>query len=146
MESGDDVNISEVVKKVGKILGESKEDVKVLWQSDIVQKMIKRRQLRLEECEELYAFIHTCQGLIPCSDLTGNSFLSAIDCVAAGGYIPSTSKGCNPPFSFIRSPIAIDDILHAHIQTMGVTEYRFELPSYSRTVTWHLYDVGGTRG
>ena len=100
MESGDDVNISEVVEKVGRILGECKEDVKVLWQSDIVQKMTKRRQLRLEEWEELYAFIRTYQGLIPCSDLTGNSFLSAVDRVAAGGYIPSTSKRCNPPFSF----------------------------------------------
>jgi hypothetical protein len=40
-----------------------------------------------------------------CSDLTGNSFLSAIDRVAAGGYIPSTGERCNSPY-FIRSPIA----------------------------------------
>jgi guanine nucleotide-binding protein subunit alpha len=86
-------NISEVVEEVGRILDASKEDVKALWRSDIVQKMIRRRRLRLDEWAELYAFIcNCCQGLIPCSDLTGNSFLSAIDRVAAGDYIPSTGK------------------------------------------------------
>jgi len=71
--------------------------------------MIKRRRLRLEEWAEF--------------------FLSAIDRVATGGYIPST-----------------DDILHARIQTMGVAEHQFEVPLHGRTVTWHLYDVGGARG
>lgn len=86
-------NISEVVEEVGRILDASKEDVKALWRSDIVQKMIRRRRLRLDEWAELYAFIcNCCQDLIPCSDLTGNSFLSAIDRVAAGDYIPSTGK------------------------------------------------------
>lgn len=83
-----------------------------------------------------------------CSDLTGNSFLSAIDRVAAGGYIPSTGELCNS-FFFIRSPISrlpVDDILHARIQTMGVAEHQFEVPLHGRTVTWHLYDVGGARG
>jgi guanine nucleotide-binding protein subunit alpha len=106
---GGNVNVSEVVEEVGRILDASKEDVKALWESDVVQKMIKRRRLRLEEWAEF--------------------FLGAIDRVSAGDYIPST-----------------DDILHARIQTMGVAEHRFEVPLHGRTVTWHLYDVGGARG
>ncbi|KAI0272166.1 G-alpha-domain-containing protein [Russula aff. rugulosa BPL654] len=98
METGNNVNVSEVVEEVGRILDASKEDIKALW-----------RRLRLEEWAEF--------------------FLRAIDRVAAGGYIPST-----------------DDILHARIQTMGVAEHQFEVPLHGRTVTWHLYDVGGARG
>ncbi|VDB84811.1 unnamed protein product [Peniophora sp. CBMAI 1063] len=40
----------------------------------------------------------------------------------------------------------IDDILHARIQTMGVAEHQFEVPLHGKSVTWHLYDVGGARG
>ena len=40
----------------------------------------------------------------------------------------------------------IDDILHARIQTMGVAEHIFDVSLHGRTVTWHLYDVGGARG
>lgn len=85
--------------------------------------------------------------MIPCSDVTGGSFLSEIDRVAAGDYIPSTGGHCDSPFYVLSahgSPI--DDILHARIQTMGVAEHRFEVPLHGRTVTWHLYDVGGARG
>jgi guanine nucleotide-binding protein alpha-1 subunit len=42
--------------------------------------------------------------------------------------------------------LPIDDILHARIQTMGVAEHQFEVPLHGKTVTWHLYDVGGARG
>ena len=59
MESGNNVNVSEVVEEVGRILDNSKEDIKALWGSDVVQKMIKRRRLRLEEWAELYASIRT---------------------------------------------------------------------------------------
>ena len=59
IESGDNVNFSEVVEEVGRILDASKEDIKALWRSDVVQKMIKRRRLRLEEWAELYALICT---------------------------------------------------------------------------------------
>jgi len=54
-ESGN-FNVYEVVEEVGRILDASKEDVKALWRSDVVQKMIRRRRLRLEEWAELYAF------------------------------------------------------------------------------------------
>lgn len=40
----------------------------------------------------------------------------------------------------------IDDILHARIQTMGVAEHIFDVSLHGRTVTWHLFDVGGARG
>ncbi|KAI9511003.1 G-alpha-domain-containing protein [Russula earlei] len=108
-ESANTLNVYEVVEEVGRILDASKEDVKTLWRSEVVQKMIKRRRLRLEEWAEF--------------------FLSAIDRVAARDYVPST-----------------DDILHARIQTMGVSEHLFEVPLHGRSVTWHLYDVGGARG
>jgi G-protein alpha subunit len=29
---------------------------------------------------------------------------------------------------------------------MGVAEHLFEVPLHGRSVTWHLYDVGGARG
>jgi guanine nucleotide-binding protein alpha-1 subunit len=50
----DGVNLSEAIEEVGRILDASKEDVKALWRSDVVQKMIRRRRLRLEEWAELY--------------------------------------------------------------------------------------------
>lgn len=39
-----------------------------------------------------------------------------------------------------------DDILHARIQTMGVAEHIFDVNIHGKSVTWHLYDVGGARG
>ncbi|KAI6155201.1 guanine nucleotide binding protein, alpha subunit [Pisolithus tinctorius] len=56
-------------------------------------------------------------------------FLNDITRISAQGYIPST-----------------DDILHARIQTMGVSEHVFDVDVHGKTVTWHLYDVGGARG
>jgi len=56
-------------------------------------------------------------------------FLRHISRVAATDYIPST-----------------DDILHARIQTMGVAEHIFDVDLHGKSVTWHLYDVGGARG
>ncbi|KAI0956111.1 hypothetical protein AcV7_006604 [Taiwanofungus camphoratus] len=56
-------------------------------------------------------------------------FLTSIERVSTPGYIPTT-----------------EDILHARIQTMGVAEHIFDVPLHGRTVTWHLYDVGGARG
>ncbi|KAI5983377.1 guanine nucleotide binding protein, alpha subunit [Pisolithus albus] len=56
-------------------------------------------------------------------------FLNDIGRISARGYIPST-----------------DDILHARIQTMGVSEHVFDVDVHGRTLTWHLYDVGGARG
>ncbi|KAI0303689.1 guanine nucleotide-binding protein [Multifurca ochricompacta] len=108
-DGGININIAEVVEEVGRILDASKEDVKALWRSDVVQMMIKRRRLRLEEWAEF--------------------FIGDIDRVAARDYVPST-----------------DDILHARIQTMGVSEHLFEVPLHGKSVTWHLYDVGGARG
>jgi hypothetical protein len=52
----DGVNVAEAVEEVCRILDASKEDVKTLWRSDVVQKMIKRRRLRLEEWAELSVF------------------------------------------------------------------------------------------
>ena len=43
------------------------------------------------------------------------------------------------------SPL-VDDILHARIQTMGVAEHIFNVDIHGKTVTWHLFDVGGARG
>lgn len=59
IESGNSVTVSEIIEEVARILDASKEDVKTLWRSEIVQKMIKRRRLRLDEWAELYGFIHT---------------------------------------------------------------------------------------
>jgi hypothetical protein len=68
--------------------------------------MIKRRRLRLEEWAELYVFIRAHRRLVLSSELPGNSFLSAIDRVAARDYIPSTGEYQYLPYFFPRSPIA----------------------------------------
>jgi hypothetical protein len=52
----DAVNVAEAVEEVCRILDASKEDVKTLWRSEVVQKMIKCRRLRLEEWAELSVF------------------------------------------------------------------------------------------
>jgi guanine nucleotide-binding protein alpha-1 subunit len=57
IEGGNNMNVAEVIEEVGRILDASKEDVKALWRSDVVQKMIRRRRLRLEEWAELYVFV-----------------------------------------------------------------------------------------
>ncbi|KAF5359184.1 hypothetical protein D9756_003518 [Leucocoprinus leucothites] len=56
-------------------------------------------------------------------------FLKHIARVASPDYIPST-----------------DDILHARIQTMGIAEHIFDVTIHGKSVTWHLFDVGGARG
>ncbi|KAI0045870.1 G-alpha-domain-containing protein [Auriscalpium vulgare] len=61
---------AEIVEDIGRLLDGSRDDVKTLWNSDIVRRMIKKRRLRLEEWSEF--------------------FLLAIDRVAAKDYVPST--------------------------------------------------------
>jgi guanine nucleotide-binding protein subunit alpha len=56
-------------------------------------------------------------------------FLRHISRIAAVDYVPTT-----------------DDILHARIQTMGVAEHIFDVDIHGKSVTWHLFDVGGARG
>ncbi|EGO24442.1 hypothetical protein SERLADRAFT_467759 [Serpula lacrymans var. lacrymans S7.9] len=56
-------------------------------------------------------------------------FLNDITRIAGRNYVPIT-----------------DDILHARIQTMGVAEHIFDVDIHGKTVTWHLFDVGGARG
>ncbi len=52
-EVGSSVTVSEVVEEVGRILDASKEDVKALWRSDVVQIMIKNGQ----SCMSFFAHI-----------------------------------------------------------------------------------------
>jgi len=56
-------------------------------------------------------------------------FLRHISRIASVDYVPTT-----------------DDILHARIQTMGVAEHIFDVDIHGKSVTWHLFDVGGARG
>jgi guanine nucleotide-binding protein alpha-1 subunit len=79
--------------------------------------------------------------------MAGISFLGAIDRVASRDYIPGNGASCEITVHFTWGHgLAIDDILHARIQTMGVAELLFEVPLHGRTTTWHLYDVCGVRG
>ncbi|EIM90839.1 G-alpha-domain-containing protein [Stereum hirsutum FP-91666 SS1] len=99
----------ELVEEIAQILEASLVDIRALWESDAVQKLISRRRLRMEEWAEY--------------------FIRDITRISAHDYVPT-----------------IDDILHARIQTMGVAEHVFDVPLHGRTVTWHLFDVGGARG
>jgi hypothetical protein len=49
-------NVAGAIEEVCRILDASKEDVKTLWRSEVVQNMIKCRRLRLEEWTELSVF------------------------------------------------------------------------------------------
>ncbi|KAJ7170870.1 guanine nucleotide binding protein, alpha subunit [Mycena crocata] len=85
-----------------------------------------------EDIRELWAH-PTVKGLIMKRKLKldewSEFFLKDITRIAASEYIPTT-----------------DDILHARIQTMGVAEHIFDVDLHGKSVTWHLFDVGGARG
>ncbi|KAF7312495.1 Guanine nucleotide-binding protein alpha-4 subunit [Mycena indigotica] len=85
-----------------------------------------------DDVRELWAH-PTVKGLIMKRKLKldewSEFFLKDITRIAALDYIPTT-----------------DDILHARIQTMGVAEHIFDVDLHGKSVTWHLYDVGGARG
>ncbi|KAJ7707478.1 guanine nucleotide-binding protein [Mycena rosella] len=85
-----------------------------------------------EDIRELWAH-PTVKGLIMKRKLKldewSEFFLKDITRIAAPEYIPTT-----------------DDILHARIQTMGVAEHIFDVDLHGKSVTWHLFDVGGARG
>ncbi|KAG6821340.1 hypothetical protein H0H93_000201 [Arthromyces matolae] len=88
--------------------------------------------LHKDEITELWAH-PTVKGLITRRKLKldewSEFFLRHIQRVAAPEYVPTT-----------------DDILHARIQTIGVAEHIFDLNIHGKSVSWHLYDVGGARG
>ena len=48
--------------------------------------------------------------------------------------------------AYTQISLPSDDILHARIQTMGVAEHIFDVDIHGKSVTWHLFDVGGARG
>ncbi|KAJ7031329.1 guanine nucleotide binding protein, alpha subunit [Mycena alexandri] len=85
-----------------------------------------------DDVRELWAH-PTVKGLIMKRKLKldewSEFFLKDITRIAASDYIPTT-----------------DDILHARIQTMGVAEHIFDVDLHGKSVTWHLFDVGGARG
>ncbi|KAJ7364248.1 guanine nucleotide binding protein, alpha subunit [Mycena albidolilacea] len=85
-----------------------------------------------DDVRELWAH-PTVKGLIMKRKLKldewSEFFLKDITRIAAPEYIPTT-----------------DDILHARIQTMGVAEHIFDVDLHGKSVTWHLFDVGGARG
>ncbi|KAJ7650069.1 guanine nucleotide binding protein, alpha subunit [Roridomyces roridus] len=85
-----------------------------------------------DDIRELWAH-PTVKGLIMKRKLKldewSEFFLKDISRIAAPEYVPTT-----------------DDILHARIQTMGVAEHIFDVDLHGKSVTWHLFDVGGARG
>ena len=66
--------------------------------------------------------------------------------MSASGYVPTTGTFEVKRKIRCLTAASSDDILHARIQTMGVAEHMFDVSLHGRTVTWHLYDVGGARG
>ncbi|EAU83189.1 guanine nucleotide-binding protein alpha-1 subunit [Coprinopsis cinerea okayama7 len=101
-------------------------------QDPLVQEVGRMLQLCESDIQELWNH-PTVKGLMAKRKLKldewSEFFLRDIHRVAAPDYIPTT-----------------DDILHARVQTMGVAEHTFDVNLHGKTVTWHLYDVGGARG
>jgi len=77
---------------------------------------------------------------------SSRSFLKHITRVASPDYVPSTGESKRQNCKCIYRPPFIDDILHARIQTMGVAEHIFDVTIHGKSVSWHLFDVGGARG
>ncbi|KAJ4477383.1 guanine nucleotide-binding protein [Lentinula aciculospora] len=101
-------------------------------QDALVQDVSHMLDVSKDDIRELWAH-PTVKGLIARRRLKldewSEFFLRHITRVAASNYIPST-----------------DDILHARIQTMGVAEHVFDVNIHGKSVSWHLFDVGGARG
>ncbi|KAJ3830062.1 guanine nucleotide-binding protein [Lentinula raphanica] len=101
-------------------------------QDALVQDVSHMLDASKDDIRELWAH-PTVKGLIAKRRLKldewSEFFLRHITRVAASDYIPST-----------------DDILHARIQTMGVAEHVFDVNIHGKSVSWHLFDVGGARG
>lgn len=103
------IDADPLVDDVARMLEQSREDIRTLWENQVVRALMTSRKLKLDEWSEF--------------------FLNDISRISARNYVPST-----------------DDILHARIQTMGVAEHIFDVDIHGKTVTWHLFDVGGARG
>ncbi|KAH7097243.1 guanine nucleotide binding protein, alpha subunit [Auriculariales sp. MPI-PUGE-AT-0066] len=56
-------------------------------------------------------------------------FLESIQRIAWPDYVPS-----------------VDDVLHVRLQTLGVSEHKFDVNMFGKPVSLCLYDVGGARG
>ncbi|GAW00185.1 guanine nucleotide-binding protein [Lentinula edodes] len=101
-------------------------------QDVLVQDVSRMLDASKDDIRELWAH-PTVKGLIVRRRLKldewSEFFLRHITRVAASDYVPST-----------------DDILHARIQTMGVAEHIFDVNIHGKSVSWHLFDVGGARG
>ncbi|KAJ7158591.1 guanine nucleotide-binding protein [Mycena filopes] len=120
-------------KALGKM--RSNEDQRYMPENDgdiLLQEVGRMLNALKDDVRELWAH-PTVKGLIMKRKLKldewSEFFLKDITRIAASDYIPTT-----------------DDILHARIQTMGVAEHIFDVDLHGKSVTWHLFDVGGARG
>ncbi|EDQ99150.1 guanine nucleotide-binding protein alpha-4 subunit [Laccaria bicolor S238N-H82] len=103
------------------------EHIRELWHHPTVKGLIAKRKLKLDEWSEF--------------------FLKNITRVASPDYVPSIGKVVI--LAVYRAHIHLippDDILHTRIQTMGVAEHIFDVNIHGKSVTWHLFDVGGAQG
>lgn len=101
-------------------------------QDPLIHDVARMLEASKEDIKELWSH-PTVKGLMAKRRLKldewSEFFLKHIVRVTASDYLPTT-----------------DDILHARIQTMGVAEHIFDVNIHGKTVTWHLFDVGGARG
>ncbi|KAG5647351.1 hypothetical protein DXG03_000419 [Asterophora parasitica] len=101
-------------------------------QDILVQDVGRMLTAAKDDIKELWSH-PTVKGLIARRKLKldewSEFFLRHISRVAAPNYTPTT-----------------DDILHARIQTIGVAEHVFDVNIHGKSVSWHLFDVGGARG
>lgn len=131
-----------LLDQVAQLLEASKDDIKELWVHPTVRALMHKRRLKLDEWAE--------QFVLSRAHLRRShrrfSFLKHINRVASTSYLPTTgthSCALSHPQTHL---FCADDILHARIQTMGVAEHIFDVSIHGKSVSWHLYDVGGARG
>jgi len=102
------------------------------YQDPLIQEIRRLLDLSKNDIQELWEH-PVVKGLIANRRLKldewSEFFLKQINRIAAPDYLPLT-----------------DDILHARVQTLGVSQHSFDVGVRGSFVPWHLYDVGGARG
>ncbi|KAG5638793.1 hypothetical protein H0H81_010022 [Sphagnurus paluster] len=112
----------------GDVIASCKDDIQQLWGDVLVQQMLQKHNIRLEDAPGLYV----CSPLG--SDLTDfyslpllKSFLDDVKRIATREYIPTDA-----------------DVVRARLRTTGVQEYHFTLDRGALTaLDWWMYDVAG---
>lgn len=113
VDNGSDAGLSPVTDydpadETASALASCREDIKALWEDDIVSEVLNRRKVRLESAPGLW--VHVLCSLPASFLLNLPSFINDADRISDRNYQPTD-----------------DDVIRARLRTLGVQEFRFIL-------------------